>query len=374
MQIKIPCVIMRGGTSRGPYFLASDLPTDVATRDQVLLAAMGSPHMLQVDGIGGGHPLTSKVAIISRSTHPEADIDYLFAQVSIDKALVDTNPNCGNMLAGVGPFAIEAGLIEATPGETRIRILNKNTNAIIEAFIQTPNGEVEYDGDTAIDGAPGTAAPVKLNFLAATGSKTGALFATGKRREEIQGLPVTLIDYAMPMMLVPASALGITGHETAEAIDAMPELFKRLEAARREAGVRMGLGDVSEKVVPKIGILSAPTKGGTITSRYLVPDRCHKSHAVTGALCVASAARIPGTVADGIAQLGKGNTVTVEHPSGKLSVDIEIDQPANGDPVIKRAAVLRTTRRLFEGKILVPEKAWPARRAASERVLEKSAV
>src|SRR5262249_44953231 len=248
----------------------------------------GSPHALQVDGLGGGHPNTSKVAIVDTASRPDADVDYLFAQISVDRALVDTNPPCGNILAGVGPFAIEAGLMPAHAGETCVRIFNRNTGMLVRAFVQTPGGEVEYDGDTSIDGVAGTAAPVKLEFMDTTGAKTGGLLPTRSLREIIDGLPVTLIDYAQTMMLTPASALGIVGDESPEALDAMVPLKARLEAARREAGRRMGLGDVANKLIPKISILSR-ARQGSIRSRVFTPELCHRSHPVTGGLCVATA-------------------------------------------------------------------------------------
>ena len=348
---------MRGGTSRGPYFLESDLPADRDARDQVLLTAMGSPHPLQLDGLGGANPLTSKVAIVSPASVPGADVDYLFAQVSIERAFVDTGPNCGNMLSGVGPFAIESGLVAAQRGETRVRIYNRNTKSLIEATVQTPEGVVEYDGETQIDGVAGSAAPIRLAFGDAAGGKTGALFATGHRREVIDGVDVTLIDYAMPMMLVAASALGIAGDETPAEIDANRPLFARIEALRMEAGRRMGLGDVTGKVIPKVGLLSAPRNGGTITSRYLVPDSCHRSHSATGALCVAAAAILPGTVASEIIAKSSATSaspangfVVIEHPAGK----IEIAMSASADGQIARAELVRTARRIFEGHLLVP--------------------
>jgi len=372
MQIRIPCVLMRGGTSRGPFFLASDLPQDAAERDRVLLAVMGSPHALQVDGIGGANPLTSKVAIISPSRHPDADIDFLFAQVAVDRPLVDTSPNCGNMLAGVGPFAIEAGLVPAADGETRIRIQNLNTGALIDAFVQTPGGEVSYEGTSAIDGVAGFAAPIRLNFLDAAGSKTGALFPTGQVIEAIDGVEVTLVDYAMPMMLLDAASVGLAGNETAEAIDAMPGVLARIETMRRQAGLRMGLGDVADKVIPKVGLLSAPTFG-TITSRYLVPLQCHKAHAVTGAACIAAASRIPGTVAARLAGAGEG-PVVIEHPSGRIDIDIDAGQvEGEGTPVIRSAALIRTARRVFEGNVLIPAEVWrshPSLVAQSHRAPE----
>lgn len=349
---------MRGGTSRGPYFLETDLPTDTAARDRVLLSAMGSPHPLQLDGIGGSHTVTSKVAIISKATHPDADVDYLFAQVSIEAAIVDTSPNCGNMLSGVGPFAIEAGLVTPQAGETTVRIYNRNTRSLIDAIIQTPNGRVTYDGGAAIDGVSGTGAPIKLSFLDAKGGKTGKLLPTGATREVIQGVPVTLIDYAMPMMLVAASDFGLRGDETAEELDENTALLARMEEIRREAGRRMGLGDVSKLVIPKVGLLSLPRHGGTITSRYFVPHRCHRSHAVTGALCVAVASRLPGTVAHDFAQAEPVSPVTIEHPSGRIQIDLTF----KADGSVDRASVIRTARRIFEGSIIVPAEAFAASR------------
>jgi 2-methylaconitate cis-trans-isomerase PrpF len=352
--MRIPCVLMRGGTSRGPYFLESDLPADAAARDRVLLSVMGSPHALQVDGLGGSHAQTSKVAIVSRATHPQADVDYLFAQVSVDRAAVDISPNCGNMLSGVGPFAIETGLVAAQPGETKVRIYNRNTRGLIEAVVQTPGGRVAYDGATAIDGVEGTAAPIKLSFLNAMGSKTGKLLPSGHAREVIDGLSATLIDYAMPMLLLSAAELGLQGDEPPAMLDANADLLARLERVRREAGRRMGLGDVSTMVVPKVGLLSAPRNGGTITSRYFVPDRCHRSHAVTGALCLAVASRLHGTIAHDLAQSEPVSPVTIEHPSGRIQIDLSF--APNGD--IARASVIRTARRIFEGSVIVPAQAF----------------
>ena len=351
--LKIPCVLMRGGTSRGPFFLERDLPSDPQARDRVLLAAMGSPHQLQVDGVGGGDPLTSKVAIIGAPTHPLADVDYLFAQVSIERAVVDLSPNCGNMLSAVGPFAIEAGLVPAKVGETTVRIHNRNTASLIEAVVQTPEGTVEYDGETAIDGVSGTAAPVRLTFLEAIGSKTGALLPTGSARETIRETPASLVDYAMPMVLLRAGDLGLSGDEAPDVIDANLDLFERIEAIRREAGLRMGLGDVADRVVPKVGILSMPRHGGTITSRYLVPHRCHKNHAVTGALCVAAACRLAGSVAHDVAASGLSSVVAVEHPTGRIEVDLSLDEAGH----VARASLVRTARRIFEGNVIVPARA-----------------
>jgi 2-methylaconitate cis-trans-isomerase PrpF len=361
--IRIPCVLMRGGTSKGPFFLASDLPRDPETRDAVLLAIMGSPHLLQVDGIGGAYPQTSKVAIISRAADDRADIDYLFAQVSVDQAIVDTTPNCGNMLAGVGPFAIEAGLWPARDGETTLRVHNVNTGVIVEQTVQTPGGRVTYAGNQAIPGVAGTAAPIKMSFIDAAGSVTGRLLPSGKPSEEIGGLEVSLIDYAMPMMLLRAADVGLTGGESAESIDANRALFARLEPMRREAGRRMGLGDVTDLVVPKIGLLSASAQAGAIRSRYLVPHSCHKSHAATGACCVAAAAAVPGSIAADLfgGALTRSGLVLIEHPAGFMEVVIALEADADGVPRLRRAATVRTARRLFEGHVLCPAAVWPGR-------------
>jgi len=360
MQTKIPCVIMRGGTSRGPFFQASDLPADVPTRDAVLLAVMGSPHEIQVDGIGGSHSVTSKVAMISKSKHPAADVDYLFAQVQINDRIVDTKPNCGNMLVAVGPFAIEAGLVPAKNGETTVRIFNVNTQALVEAIVQTPDGKVAYEGKAAIDGVPGTAAPVGINFKGGVGSVTKKLLPTGKPSDIIDGVDVSCVDVAMPVILMRADAFGKTGHETAAELDADRELYKRMEAIRRKAGVLMGLGDVSKLVVPKIALLSKPRKGGAITSRFFVPDACHKAHPVTGTVCIASACAIPGTVASQIAPLPSSpqGMIKIEHPSGMIIIDLDVDF-AGGKQELRRAALVRTARRIFEGSVCVPEQVWP---------------
>ncbi len=351
--LRIPCVLMRGGTSRGPFFLESDLPAEPGARDRVLLAAMGSPHLLQLDGLGGGNSLTSKVAIVSRSARPEADVDYLFAQVAVDRAHVDLGPNCGNMLSAVGPFAIEAGLVLAADGETVVRIHNRNTASLIEAIVQTPGGLVDYDGATAIDGVAGTAAPVKLSFLEAVGSKTGALLPTGLAREEIDGVPVTLVDYATPMLLVRAEDFDLAGDETPATLDANRELLARLERIRREAGRRMGLGDVAGRVIPKIGLLSPARRGGGLTSRYFTPDRCHRSHAVTGALCIAAASRIAGSLAAEMLAPETGTLVAIEHPSGAIQVELSLDAAGQ----VARASLVRTARRIFEGHVIVPASA-----------------
>lgn len=353
MMTRIPCVLMRGGTSRGPVFLASDLPADPSARDEVLLAVMGSGHELEIDGIGGGNPLTSKAAIVGPSQHPGADVDYLFAQVLVTQRKVDTSPNCGNMLAAVGPFAIEKGLVRATTPTTLVRIHNVNTGKIIEAEVQTPNGEVQYEGDAVIDGVPGSAAPIKLTFLDAAGAKTGRLFPTGQRRERVLGYDVTCIDMATPMVLIAAADLGKTGHESPAELDADRDFLGRLEGMRREAGLRMGLGDVSKLVLPKPVLLAPPTKGGTISARYFMPYACHRAVAITGAIGLATACAAEGTVANAMAGavVAQLDEVIIEHPSGSVAVAMQRDPDGRIEAL--RASVIRTARRLFAGEVYV---------------------
>lgn len=357
MSIRLPCVLMRGGTSRGPYFLAAHLPADPQQRDAWLLAALGSPHPMQIDGIGGGTTLTSKVAIVGPSDEAGVDVEYLFAQVSVDQQLVDTRPNCGNMLAGVGPFAIEAGLVTPRHPETLVRIRNRNTGALVEAAVRTPGGQVTYEGEAAIPGVPGTAAPIALRFRDVAGSKTGRLFPSGQVAEAIDGCSVTLIDGAMPMMLVAAASLGLPPAATPEAIEGDAALLTRLEAMRREAGRRMGLGDVSDSVVPKPALLGPGGDGVTLVARYLTPHAVHRAMAVTGGITLAVAARMPGTVAAGLATPsttapGAEEVLRLAHPAGVMEIGLLLQ-----DGVARWASVLRTARRIFEGHVLLPAEA-----------------
>ncbi len=370
MQTKIPCVIMRGGTSRGPFLLLDDLPTDAATRDEVLLAIMGSPHEIQVDGIGGSHSVTSKVAMISKSKRPDADVDYFFAQVQIHEKFVDTKPTCGNMLVAVGPFAIDAGLVPAQDGETRVRIYSVNTEALVEAIVQTPGGVVQYEGDASIDGVPGTAAQVGINFQDAIGSVTGKMLPTGKPLDVIDGVEVSCVDIAMPIVMMRAADMGKTGYETAVELDKDRALMERMETIRRKAGVLMGMGDVSKNVVPKIALLAPPRNGGSISSRYFVPETCHKSHPVTGTVCISAACAIPGTLAAQIAPLKPApqGMVKIEHPSGLILIDLDADF-TNGKQELRRAALVRTARRIFEGLVNVPAKIWAGKSASKRQSL-----
>ena len=355
-HLAIPCLLMRGGTSKGPYFKGEDLPKDVAARDRILLAVMGSPDVRQIDGLGGADTLTSKVAIVSKSTRPGVDVDYQFCQVDIARPIVDTSPPCGNMLAGVAPFAIETGMVPARDGVTSVVLYDINIATRIEAQVETPGGQVNYQGKAAIDGVPGTAAPIILNFLDVVGSKTGVMLPTGHAIDTIDGIEVSCLDVAMPMMMVRARDLGLEGTEDRAAIDGNRTLLARIEAIRREAGRRMGFGDVADKVIPKVGILSPPRQGGTITSRYLTPHRLHAAHAVTGAICVATAALREGTIAYELAVRPPGNpaVIAIEHPSGRVEVRLETAGAGAAMKVI-RAGILRTARPIMQGTVFVPE-------------------
>ncbi|TKA96494.1 4-oxalomesaconate tautomerase [Cereibacter changlensis] len=354
-QHGIPVIIMRGGTSKGPYFRTGDLPADEAARDRVLLAVMGSPDVRQIDGIGGADTLTSKVAMVQPSAREGVDVDYLFAQVSVTEAVVDTSPSCGNILSGVGPFAIERGMVPVTGDETRVVIFNVNTNTRIEALVQTDGEGVDYDGDMAIAGVPGTAAAVRLNFMDIVGSKTSGLLPSGHLQEEIDGVAVTLIDVAVPMMILRAADLGKTGYETPAELDADRDFFAKLEAMRLEAGRRMGLGDVTGKVLPKVAILAAPTQGGHIAARYFVPHKAHAAFAVTGALCVSTVAVLEGSVSDGLALRpeGEDREILIEHPSGMIDVALRTSGQGKDLQVVSAGAI-RTARKLVTGEVYVP--------------------
>ena len=364
MLTNIQCLLMRGGTSKGPYFLADDLPDDAATRDRVLLAVMGSPHVRQVDGIGGGDTLTSKVAIVGRSARPGIDVDYLFAQIAVGEGAVDTTPNCGNMLAGVGPFAIERGLIAAGAPTTAIRIFNVNTSKVIEAVVQTPGGSVAYEGDAKLDGVPGSGAPIVLNFLDAAGAKTGRLLPTGNAVDIVDGVEVSCVDLSSPLVFVAAAALGRTGYESKPELDGDRDMLDRLEALRRRAALLMGLGDVSGKVLPKFALVAPPTGGGNIASRYFVPWNCHAAYAVTGALCLGAAATIPGTIAHRVARPDPRNPgiVVIEHPAGRLETRMSTrGAPGSDIPVFERAGIVRTARPLLEGFVHITDDVWSNR-------------
>ena len=340
---------MRGGTSKGAFFVASDLPADTAERDAFLLRVMGSPDPRQIDGMGGADPLTSKVALVSKSARDGVDVDYLFLQVFVDQAIVTDAQNCGNMLAGVGPFAIERGLMAARDGETRVAIFMENTAQVAVATVQTPGGQVTYVGDAAISGVPGTAAPIPLAFRDTAGSSCGALLPTGNGADMIGGIACTLIDNGMPCVVIAASDVGVTGYEDRETLDADTAMKARVEAIRLAAGPLMNLGDVSQKSVPKMMLVAAPRDGGAIAVRSLIPHRVHASIGVLGAVSVATACLIEGSSAHAVAQIqiGVTKTIGVEHPSGVTEWVVTVDD--EGRPV--EAGMLRTARKLMDGMV-----------------------
>jgi 2-methylaconitate cis-trans-isomerase PrpF/tripartite-type tricarboxylate transporter receptor subunit TctC len=353
MNRVIPCVLMRAGTSRGPFFLREWLPADDTARDEALIGAIGASDLLQVDGVGGGSTLTSKVAIVSKSSQPGCDVDYLFAQVGVGQRSVDTRPNCGNMLSGVAPFAIEQGLVAAQDGETTVRVFNVNTRSRIDVTVLTPGGRVSYDGETGIDGVAGTAAAIRLNFLDAWGAVTGSLFPTGQRIDTIDGIEVTCIDAAMPLVVMRACDLGLTGRERPADLDADLVLLARIEAIRCAAGQAMGLGDVSASVVPKPVIASRGDDANSITSRYFTPRRCHASHAVTGAIGVATAYALPGTVISSDASPAGVCAISVLHPQGRIEIEVEV-AGAGREARVQRAALVRTARKILQGELHLP--------------------
>jgi len=351
---------MRGGTSKGLYFQRHDLPGDVPARDRVLLAVMGSPDLRQIDGMGGGHPLTSKVAIIGPPSRDDVDIDYLFLQVAVGAAEVSDMQNCGNILAGVGPFAIEQGLVAAIDDETAVRIHMVNSGSVAVAHVSTPDGVVTYDGTASIDGAPGTAAPVVLVFEDVAGSNCGALLPTGSPADIEQGVEVTCVDNGMPVVIVRASDVGKTGVESPAELEADMVLKGKVEALRLALGQRMNLGEVADKTVPKVCLVSETNNGGAIATRTFIPHRVHESIGVLGATSVAAACLIPGTVAEALARTaatGGNQRLNIEHPTGFLTVEIDLDVSDAGIRV-RRSALLRTARKLMQGEVFAPVSAW----------------
>jgi 4-oxalomesaconate tautomerase len=357
-QHPIPYIFMRGGTSRGPYFNRADLPEDLDHLAKVLLAVIGSGHKLNIDGIGGGAAVTTKVAMLSRSNDDWADIDYFFAQVSVEERLVDFKPTCGNILSGVGPAALEMGLIAPTGDVTEIKIHAVNTGARVVAQVQTPGGKLEYSGSAEIAGVPGAAAPIALNFMGVVGSSTGALLPTGNVRDTFGGIEVTCMDVAMPLVIAKAADFGLSGYETAEELDNNRDFFAKMEAIRIEAGAAMGMGDVTKSVTPKFGLLAPAKNGGTIATRYFMPWNTHPTMAVTGAQCLASCALTPGTVSDGL--LDRPTTgpaeVILEHASG--NIDVLVDFSTEDGFTLKSAGLIRTARKLADGNVYVPSDVW----------------
>ncbi len=359
-QTAIRCSVLRGGTSKGLYFLQHDLPSDRATRDAVLLAAMGSPDPREIDGMGGAHPLTSKVAVVGKSHRDDADIDYLFLQVWPDRAEVSENQNCGNILAGVGPFAIEEGLVEPTGDVTPVRIWMENTQSLGVAHVQTPDGAVRYDGEARIDGVPGAHAPIPIDFLDVAGSTCGALLPTGNPVDVIEGVRVTCIDNGMPVVCLKAEDVGATGYETPAELEAKSEVRAKVEVIRRAVGPMMNLGDVEKKTVPKMSLLAPARDGGAVCTRTFIPIRVHDSIGVFGAVSVATACLVPGSVAAEVATIADPASIEVEHPTGFFTVTMDV-AVVDGAVQVKRAALLRTARLLMRGEVLVPGAVWGGR-------------
>ncbi len=361
MLIPLPCTLMRGGTSKGLYFHVDALPRDRASRDRVLLAAMGSPDVRQIDGVGGAHPLTSKVAVIGPSSRGDADVDYLFLQVVVDRAEVSDSQNCGNLLAGVGPWAVENGLVPAKDPLTPVRIHMVNTASVAVAHVPTPGGLVEYEGDVRIDGVPGTAAAIVIDFIDIAGSSCGALLPTGHAVDLIDGLELTCIDNGMPVVIMRAADLGKTGEESPEELEADSALKQRVEQIRLAVGARMNLGDVAKKTVPKMSLVSPARKGGAISTRTFIPHRVHEAIGVLGAVSVATACLLPGSVAAqmaGTTGTGSERRLDIEHPSGFFTVEMDVIGDGNA-VVVQRSALVRTARKLMSGQVFVPCRAWP---------------
>lgn len=343
----VPCLWMRGGTSKGAYFLAADLPAEAGARDALLLRIFGSPDARQIDGIGGGDPLTSKVAILAPSSRADADVDYLFLQVFVDRPLVSDAQPCGNILAGVGPAAIERGLVAVAGEETPVRIHMRNTGEVATARVATPGGRVSYAGGTAIDGVPGTAAAVPLMFENIAGSMTGALLPTGRAEDVVEGVAATLIDNGMPCVVVAAADLGVTGRESREALEADEGLKAQVEAIRLAAGPLMNLGDVAAKPVPKVVLVAAPEAGGAIATRSFIPHRVHASIGVLAAVTVATACLQEGGPAARLARLPADGRFLIEHPTGAAEVFLDLGP----DGALRGAGTVRTARKLFDGRV-----------------------
>ena len=350
-------MLMRGGTSKGAFFVADDLPDDPSARDELLLRVMGSPDVRQIDGIGGATPLTSKVAVVRVSERDDADIDYHFLQVSVDRAEVSDRQNCGNLLAATAPFAIERGLVTAPDGDrATIRVYMVNTDSLATATVPIVDARPEYRGGASIDGVPGTAAPVQLDFQDIAGGTCGALLPTGNTVDEIDGVPATLIDNGMPVVVMRATDLGISGSESPSELEANVELRRRLESIRLQSGHLMHLGDVTNTTVPKLTMVSPPTAGGDISTRTFIPHRCHEAIGVFGAVSVATAVLLPGTPAAAEARSGAGSdgTLVCEHPSGSFIAAIDVDTSGNV-PTVRRAGIIRTARKLMDGTVFPAE-------------------
>ena len=346
----IPCMLMRGGSSKGAYFLASDLPASSGERDPLLLTIMGSPDPRQIDGVGGAHPLTSKVAIVGPAEDDSADVNYLFLQVSVETSLVSDRQNCGNLLAGVGPFAVERALLTPADGEASVRIRMLNTDSVATATFSVSSGVPVYDGDTSISGVPKSAAPIRLDFEDLAGSSCGALLPSGSATDTIKGVDCTLIDNGMPVVVMRADAFDISGYEPGSNLEANSSLRSRIEAIRLEAGRRMGLGDVMDTTVPKLTLVAPPRHDGHISTRTFIPHRCHDAIGVLGALSVATAAKLAGSPAASVLAQQEGDSVVLEHPTGSFEAVVEVSHTDSG-PTVGRAGIVRTARKLMDGTV-----------------------
>jgi 4-oxalomesaconate tautomerase len=360
--MKIPYYQIRGGSSKGLYFRAEDLPTDESERNKVLLLAMegstlGDPR--QIDGLGGGTSLTSKVAIISKSTNPDADLDYDFVQVVVGKGKVSTTQTCGNILAGIVHFAIETAMIEATHPTTSAKINIKNTGGICELVVQTPNGQIAIEGDAKVDGVIGTAAPIICNYLDIEGATCGSLFPTGNVTDVVDGIEITCIDNGMPSVIIRAQDLGITGYESPAVLDANEVLRQKLESIRLQIGPKMNLGDVSGTTIPKMCLISAPQNGGSINTRTFIPHICHEAIGVLGAVSVATYLMVNKEKTEYSSLITHHESLSIEHPTGEFTVNFDYKfsdelshQPSNIK--ILKSGVIRTARILSRGEVFIP--------------------
>ncbi len=353
MTVGVRCMLMRGGTSKGAFFVDSDLPRDPAERDAVILRIVGSPDPRQIDGIGGAHPLTTKVAVVGRCDDGRADVTYLFLQPSVDEAFVSDAQNCGNMLAGVGPFAVERGLVDARGERATVRILMTNTDSIAVADFELVDGRPRYDGELAVSGVPGTAAPIRLDFEDVAGSSSGALFPTGNPIDDVAGVACTLVDNGMPVVVIAAASLGVDGGEAPAELETNTALRSKLEEIRLAAAPLMNLGDVTSSTVPKLTIVSPPAEGGSLRTRTFIPHRCHDAIGVLGALSVAVAAMVTGTVAAGLVAPRDDELVVLEHPTGAFETAITVR--VDGGIEVERVGIVRTARKLMDGTVFARE-------------------
>ena len=357
----IPAYLMRGGTSKGLIFHKKDLPDNRNVLSEYLLKIMGSPDVRQINGLGGGTSVTSKVCIISKSLEKDVDIDYFFAQVEVDRNHVDYAPTCGNMLSALGPFAIEEGLVETSNKITKVNVKSINTNALITLDVPTPDRKLKYSGDFKIDGVPGTGSQILMNFKNLEGKTTGNLFPTGNTIDTFDGINVTCFDLATSMMICDAREFNILGNENSKELNNNKKLLDRIEQIRLLAGIKMGMGDVGGKVLPKVSLLSKSINKNSIISRYFTPYSCHETHAVTGTCCVASSCLIPGTIGFNLLKKNEGldlksEIIKIEHPMGTIDCTILLNSNFKSNLILKKdliksCGIYRTSRILMKGQV-----------------------